>query len=695
MSIQKKFEDILANKDFDQLSSYTEPSSWKPMTQDERELLAILFVKQGEQQLIHSDSSAAESFKLASQIAPRSPAIFFYQALAYTSHDPLRQNIRCLTSAGKALEKAIQLDPSFIHAWHGWGDVLADIGAFYNDTSIFYQANEKFAEAERLSQHDRSQRPETLFWDWGRCCYKLGNLSGEAVDYFQALEKFRAATSQGMAFGEFYNDFGNLLVAIALLHGREDLFFEAAEQYQKAADHFPGQYKILLNLACTYRHLHERFGSEDIFFTADECFERASDMNRDDFDLWLAWGELYANAGKKGHDMVRLQASFAKFETANACEPDNPFVMSRWGEALMLAASYEESYELLREAEAKIAAALRGLPNSPAIWHVYGTCLIEFGYYFDSAEYYQQAVEKFMHALTLEDASPLIYHGLALAYFALGEQMSDIAMIEKSIQNYSHLAEFEDQLIPSFWNDWGVALMKLGELTDEKKHVEAAAEKFERAINSKSDEAHGENVELEWLYNYGCAMDFLGDFHEDATFYERAIHVLTHVLQIDPTYSHARYNLALALSHLGEINSDIDCFQKSLEHFEVLLQQDSEDEMAWNDWGVTLLNLAVLTHDAFNPTLSQKSYEQAEGKFLHAIALGHAYSFYNLACLYALINNTTAAMHYIERAGLSNALPSLDDLIHDEWLDNLRNLPAFRNFISQLLSKQQKDNSYE
>lgn len=688
MSIQKKFETILATNDFTQLAPYTEPASWNLMTQDERELLGILFVKQGEHQLMNGDSRVLESFDVASKVAPHSPVVFFKQALAFASQE---QNIRCLTAASKALEKATELEPSFIHAWFGWGNILVNIGSFYNDAAYYYQADAKFAEVERLSQIHLSNLPDGFFWYWGVCWYKLGRLSGEAIDFFNALEKFRLAAAQGSANGKFCNDFGNVLVEIAFLLGREELFEEAAEQYKIAVAQFPAQYEGWVNLGCAYQRLHEIHGTEEYFQEADKCFECSIGINSNDYNPWLRWAELYANAGKFNRDLERIQASFDKFERANACDHDNAVVLSRWGEAQMLAASYTEDLELLRDAETKIALALEISPETPAIWYIYGTCLCELGRYFEDVDYFQQAIVNFENGLSLNDSHTLLHHGMALAHFAIGEMTGNPIMLEKAISNFDRTAELNPHSPPSFWNDWGVALMKLGELTNERKYVEAAAEKFERAISNKIEGALAEDVELEWLYNYGCAMDFLGDFHEEPVYYERAVQVLTHVLQIDPDYSHARYNLALALSHLGELNSDVECFHKAIDLFHALLQQDTEDEMAWNDWGLTLLNLAFLTSDISQVEYCQKLYDDAENKFLHAVALGNIHAFYNLACLYALTNNPTAAMHYLERAEISIALPSVEDIIHDEWLENLRSLPAFRSFISQLLGKQQKD----
>ncbi len=681
--MQEKFKAILASSAFDQLEPFVEPASWDTMSHNDRELLGILFVKQGEHQLKNGDSKVVESFELAAKVAPSSPHVFFRQAMIYADQG---QNIRCLIAASKALEKATHLDPSFMSAWHSWGNILVRMALFYDDVSYFYQADVKFHEAEHLAQQSGGRHTDSLWWHWGVCWYHIGKHSGEAVDFFRALEKFRMAEKVGCESGEFHNDLGNVLTDLAcLVSGRKDLFLEAVEHYKVFIDQAPDHYEGWYNLARTYQRLYDQTYSFDHFREANEGFARAAAINGDEASVWLFWAELLMHSGKTSRDVERLQASFGKFERAYHLEPDNPRLLLRWGEAQMLMGSATEHLEMLYEAKKKICLALEVMPDDPDAWYVYGVCLGEFGHYFNAQEYFHQAIEKFQYGLSLKGPHALLLHGLGLAHFAIGDLTGDVQAIEKSVDYCSQVAETGATLFPQFLNDWGVALMKLGELTNEQSHIEAAAEKFELAI-SKRLEVPGEEVDVEWLYNYGCAMDFLGDFHEEPIYYEKAVQVLSHILQIDPDYHHARYNLALAYFHLGELNSDVESFHRAIDLFHELVQQDAEDEMAWNDYGLTLLNLAVLTNDPAHTLQSHQLFEQAESKLQQAVALGNVNAFYNLACLYALTNNLPAAIHYLERAEQCAALPSADDVMHDEWLESLRHQPAYRMLVSRLLA---------
>ena len=687
MSNEEKFKSILASNAFDQLRPYAEPLSWNGMTSDERAMLGLLFVKQGEQLLKGGDLKAMESFELASKVAPHSVQVFFKQAVAYLSQG---MNIRSLKAAERALEKTTELDPDFIHAWSLWGDVLSSIGAFYGDISYMHQALEKFEAAKKLSIQFDSLQLASVYWHGGICLYQIGKHSGEAIDMVAALEKFRAAAQAGCTEGQFYNDYGNVLIDLASLIGRKDLLDEAADIYLKASKILPNQYEVWTNLACTHKNLYEIGHAKENFQLADDYFASATKLNPDHAMSWFHWGGLYLYSGKHLRDLAHLKVSLEKFAQAHFCEEDLPQILLLWGEAQLLAASHAEDLEQLKQAEAKIATALDGMPSKPEAWYMYGLCMEAYGRYFSQESYYLAAIEKYEQALSLDAArSPairfLLLNALATIYFERGEMGSNPKLMVQSIDYFQQASSLTGLINPYFMNDWGIALLKLGELTGEKEYIEQALHKFEETISKGFESTQGEVVEVEWLYNYGCSLDFLGDYHEDASYYERAIQVLSHVLKVDPEYSDAKYNLAMAYSHLGELNADVDSYQHALELFQKLSEEDPEDDLVWNDYGYCLLNLATLIDDPAGCQEAKSIFANAEKKFLQAAALGNLGAFYQLACLHACTNNFPTALFYLERAEQSHALPSAEEMLNDHWLDNLRNHPSYRALISRLL----------
>ena len=70
-----------------------------------------------------------------------------------------------------------------------------------------------------------------------------------------------------------------------------------------------------------------------------------------------------------------------------------------------------------------------------------------------------------------------------------------------------------------------------------------------------------------------------------------------------------------------------------------------------------------------------------------AAKLGNIHAHYHLACLYSLLNEQDKAFYFIKKADDFDALPPIQDLLEDDWLENLRKTPNFQNFMTYLESK--------
>lgn len=687
MSIKKKLDDILERKAFDQLLEYTEPSSWQSMNETEKELLGLLFISQGEHQMLNGDNKGISSFDLATQIAPQSSQVHYRQAFAYATQ---KNNIIFLKKASAALDKAVTLDPSHLNAWQSWANLLVNMGIMQDNSSWLYQANEKFNKIQDLIKiQNQPSNTAELTWQWAKCWFHIGKHSGEASDFFQSVEKFRQAAHHGCDHHSFYHDFGNTLADLADLLKRKDLLIEAASHFHKSTSAAPHEPEGWLRLGHTYQQLHRYDPHPNYFQQSDECFKRAVDMTPHDSNLWSRWAELCVHNGTSTNNIEDVKDSIEKFAKADSLDPHNPAILLPWAEALIFMAAHHENLELINEAESKVLTAIHSTPEDPLGWYWYGICRSELGRYFSTESYYRQAIEKFQYALLLTPSNPHILYHIGLAHFSLGDLLNNPSILEEGLEFFKKCATYQEGNSPQFLNDWGVALMKLGEITHEKAYIEEAVAKFDDAIGLCTQTS--EEVDLEWLYNYGCAMDFLGDFQDESIYYEKAIQILSYVVEKDPQQQDAQYHLALALFHNGELNSDIDQLHQSIRLFHEITQDEQEDEIMWNDYGLALLNLAVLIDDAANSEESRHLLEQAENKLQRSSALGNKYSYYNLACVHALIGNISSAMHYMERAESCNAIPPLAELMNDEWLENLQSQPVFRQFISRLILKHKEN----
>lgn len=687
-NIHKILMEIQQSQSFERLEPFKQPSIWNGLSREERVLLARLLVLQGAHQLAEGDHKVVESFDIASQISSYAPEILIQQGNILSSH---RDNLRCLTLASHAFSRALQQDPSLFHGWVLHAQVLTDIGLFEGEPSYFIDACQNYERAFSLLNSTEPINKEDFYWKWGFCLASHGKLSGEPLDFHQAIEKYRLAYQLGCRNADFFNDYGHSLADLAALLENQDYFAEALKFFTLAVKANPRGFEGWFNQACCLQCLIEFSPQDHLLEQAEQSFEKAAGIDAQSSRLWFKWGQLDALTGKIKRDQKKLESCLAKFAKAHEMEPDHAQILNCWGEAILYSGAQDERLDLLEDAKSKILASLEIYPEDPNSWYLYGSCLNELGRYFSDEEVYHQAIEKFQYGLSLTRHHPLLWYGLALSNFALGELTEQQSLFEKAVRYCGRVIECGGGEFAQFWNDWGVALLKLAETTEQPAHVESAIEKFEKALKLPVENIEGQDVDLEWVYNYGSAFDLLGELTEEPAHCEKAVQILTQVLQLDPEYTHARYNLALALSHLGEATTDVELYKKSLEHFQILVENDPEDEMIHLDYGMSLTNLALLIYDVHHPEPSQALHRLAENHLMQAAVLGNSQAYYQLAGLYSITGHLDQAMHYLEKAQTFDALPGIDDLLHDEWLEGLRKIPAFRQFINELSSQQSSD----
>lgn len=679
--VERKLKKILDTQEYSALDEYSDPKHWQAMTSDERELLGRLFVMRGHHLLEKGEKTAWESFDLAVKAAPKSPVIFFEKGLAYFA----RKNLRGLASACKAFDKATRLEPTYFEAWCQWAHALILVGEMKEQGQFFIEADKKFQFAEQCYPRGAKKEKANFYWHWGHCWHLMGKLSGEAFDISKALEKYKVAESLGANQAEFWNDYGNALGEQACLLGLDYLFPEVVEKFRNAVTHNLKDFEGWFGLACSYMRVFETSQDEEDFERANEAFLYASELEPKSAVMWLCWGQLLLLLGKARHDVDLLHESAEKFKEANQYESNNPLVLCRWSEALMSLGALQENIQLIRQAEKHIMQSVQQDPGNAEGWYFYGRVLVEKGRYFGDVKFYLEAIEKYQHGFSLNQSLKLFRYGMAIAYYEVSLQDGDQEALKLSLDHFQELSLDEKELPPQFWVDWGNALFKYGEDTHQKHYIETSLSKYEKTIALLGDDFKKDPLIVSCIYYYARSLDALGDLYDDPVFYEKAIHLLNHLLQYEPGFTHARYNLALTFAHLGELVSDISFLEKANEQFEVLMADEPEDERGWNDWGVTLLNLANLVRDPFLPEYADQLYSLAEAKFNQAVALGNNYAYYNLAGYHSMTGNYSTAMELLQKAEQAQCLPSIDEIMHDEWLEPLRHTDDFRCFITKFM----------
>lgn len=684
-SCKKILEKILANQEFDRLESFADSKKWESLSEDERELLSLLFVMRGEKQLLEGDNKIFESYRYANLITPNNPSLLYRQAIAFSNQS---NNQLCLETACKIFETVTELQPDFFDAWHGWANALAHVGSMNQDSGTLLMALKKYSKAESLADKVETIKLTNLYRDQGLCWHFSGTISGEPQDFRNAIGLYQKAARLGLNNSFFWNDYGNAINEIAQLVNKPALIHEAVEMYWKSiklsSSNFAGWY----NLAASLKVLYQIDPREVYYKLANQSFEEVTKIEPHNSMIWSKWGELQAFCGRICKDIEKLYDSCKKFEIADICEPNDPIVLSSWAESLLQIGSWNEDLDILKDALDKIHKSLELQQDIPRIWFLCGYCLNELGSYYKDEDYFQEAIEKFQVGLQLDPSDPLLWYGLSLSFFALGQMHDDIAHINQALEYCEKAVVSGGENFPQLKNDWGLILIKLANMTDDKKYLDLAIQKFEQIIQLSTKSGVTSKKEVEWWYNLGCAYEFLGDLEEDTAIFEKALNVFKKVVEIDPAFDTVYFNLACVYSRLGELTLDIDFFFEANMFFEKACKIDPEDDQVWNEWGISFLNIAELTNDPVRPDISQKFYSEAEEKLFQSASLGNTSATYHLACLYSLTENFETSIYFLKNCKENDALPPIEDLYLDEWLEKVRQTPLFLHFLSQIAEKE-------
>lgn len=677
----KSLAEILNSQDFDQLHFYQDPFTWSKLTHDDKELLIKLLVMQGTHLLKNGNSKGFKTFQTAREVSSQSISTLYAESEVLSEH---KESIHCLQEAKSLLKDILNKDPTHFKAQYLLAKVLTDIALFEEDMRHFIMANKAFETSQKmLSEHYEGVKFEFL-WKWGICLREMGKIAGEPVDYHLAIEKFRESYIVNCTKIEFLEDFGLSLLEFALLVEKKETFQEAYKLFKQVCEKDPNDFEGWYFQGVCLLRLVERGAEKSLLNEAHHCLGKAASIKPNDDIVWVQWGILELLIGKMSHDLDKIKSSLEKFKKAYEFDSFNPVVLNHFAEAQLLVGSREENLLLLESAKTRISTSLEICPNDPHTWYLYGCCFNELGKYYCEEEYFHRAIEEFNAGLEISAQDPFLYYGIACAYFALGEINGDISLLEKASDYCSEVFDRNTEGFAQFWHDWGVIVLRIGEWTEQTTYIKASLSKFDKALKNFFKTREISPTEIEWLYNYGYALDLLGEIENEPSHFEKAIHILQQVVKYDPHHNRARYNLALAYAHFGEIAQDIESYQMGIEQFQYLLGIDPEDDMVHMDYGVLLTHLGILVFDTHISEKSHLFYNQAEHHFLKSLALGNVQSHYHLAGLYSITGYLDQSMHYLEKAYQCESFPPIEDVLRDDWLENLRRQPCFWQLIRNL-----------
>lgn len=648
--------------------------------------LAEKFLKSAEE-LIEIDQAQErllEDLSQAEKLLPEDVSVLCRSAKILFHYGLFNGKGRFFLLALDKLNMAEEISPLFFDkspdVLQMWGNILIQLGKLLKETAFFEKALVKYERAANSYE----THPAKLCWDLGEVWILLGQQSGEISDFHKGLSQFHLTQKKGLRSPFFRLDYACALMHYAQLIGDPEAIEQAlillreciTESYHREKEpsfvyrtswcKYALASKLRYQLTLQKEHLEE----------ADFVFQEAILSIPQNNDLWLEWGELYLFAGWLRRDFNFIETALEKLTSSKIKECDPLRTSFLLGIGLVIYGLFFENLKLLNEGRTRIKAALEVAPENVQLQ--FGASFAEFGLglYFSDETVYAKVASSFEKGYEQDGTSLENLHALFQTYLAWGLKVKDPELVQKGMQAIARLCSLRP-FCSLYLNEWGVALLRLRQLesnhTIAQGYVEEAILKFRQASTLYEDE--------ETLYNWGCALDLLGDLTGDEEDYSKAIDLLTKAFEKRPSELHIRYHLGLAFSHLGELTHSADCFMQAIDLFDSVVKSDQEDECVWCELGYAFLNLSELIFDPNYPVEEEKMKCEAQKALTRAAELGSGDAYYHLACLYSLLGLEAKSLHFLKKAAENNSLPSKEDIEQDGWLMKIRETEAFKNFL--------------
>ncbi|MCH9633111.1 MAG: Photosystem I assembly protein Ycf3 [Chlamydiae bacterium] len=662
-------------------------SCWDSFNTQEKENLASQVLEEAKKLIIGGQDFAFNAFDLVRRIAPQSATMHFKLGVFLFDYGVHKSNEKYLQLALKYVEQALKLENQGIDAWAICGDILVHLGLMNSDSCHFHSADEKYQKAYDLSQNNPKYLKKFM-WDWALCSYYLGKHSGEAVDIKRSIDLFDQAAKIDLDRENFWRDFGNAYVAMGLLISDERFLQKALGCYQKALQIKPTYYKGWLSTANTFHKLYQLTNKEDFLSQAHTAYSKAADLERENLELWVNWGQLFLQSGVAKEDVKHLQMAIMKFDKSLEMDSKSFVALAGLSEAYATLGNINANLEHLKLSEQKIEEAQSLQNNSSSIFYCKGYCYHMHGQYFDDSSYYLMAIENYKRALEIEPNHFHSLFGLGITELALGNLHQDEEHY-LSAHKYFRKASNGGENFADLWNQWGMVHLRLAQLLDESENIRQAVEKFERSLSFYK----GLKPPALLLFNYGCALDFLGNYTDDPSDYQKSAEILELLIKNYSGYECVHYNLALVYQHLAEMDSDVDYYCRALENFHLAAQDDPEDGLIWLRWATTLMQYAQLINEDLKQDFYEALLEDSEKKLRQAMALGEEESYFQMGCLHSMKKNPMEALHFLQMAQSKNSLPDVEELMYEPALEALRSYEPFHDFVQSSPVKERFDDN--
>ncbi|MCH9621905.1 MAG: hypothetical protein S4CHLAM20_13360 [Chlamydiia bacterium] len=638
-----------------------------------------LLQNEGIAKLKKGEIDGCELLDLAASLDPTNYNIFYEQGLSRFKHGSSTRTKKYLLLANKKFKKALSLKENDFLTLKALGHSLHLLSRMTKDHHFLLDAKNYYQTALKQTTDIKADILAETYWDYGKVNLHLAKKSEEVSDLSIALNAHRSASTLNENLGaSFWSSFSTCALNIGIQINDSKLYLEAIKYQKIAISKESSNWRHWYHLARCLSKLFFTSSDEDHFLQANESFITAAKLNPTGDLFYLSWAKLLFTSGKKTKEIKRLYSAIEKCGFAQTLNAKNPKTYSIWSIALTEIGSVKEELSLLYDAENKAHEGFSYNQSSTDLYFAKGYSLYAQANYFKDCDLYHQAIEKFQEGLSIDRTCHKLWYHLGFTYATLAKIEGDPSYYERAIKFFTRAIHLN--MKSTYLFAYAETLLEIAELQNDETLLNDAITHFRQAISLNKNAIF---IQTDSLYHYARALDLYGDYKNEKDFYVQAIDVLKKILLVDPSFPNIHHKLGLVYDHLGELLDDKEILEKALIHFKIAEKTSFEDGALFSDHALTKIHLAEIS---LSSEERYHFYKEAEYKLMQAAKLGYTEAYYHLAALYSLSCEYEKSILFLNKCMRFDALPPLDDVLEDEWLENLRHTELFQSFVEQLKS---------
>lgn len=640
---------------------------------------AKLLQDEGLAKLKKGEVEGCNLFDLAESLDPKNHKILYDQGISLFEYGRSTKTKKYLLLANKKFKKALALYEHDFDSLKALGNSLFLLSKITNDHHFLLDSKEYYKKALDSSDNVPANVLAETYWHYGRVNLLLSKKSEEVSDLSIALNAHQTACTLNENLSpSFWSSYSACALNLGSQINDSKLYLEAIKFQKNAIAKESSNWRHWYRLARSLSKLFFTSSDEDHFLQANESFITSAKLNPTGDAFYLSWAKLLFTSGKKTKEVKRLYSAIEKCGFAQTLHVKNPKTYSIWSLALSEIGSIKEELSLLYDAENKAHEGASYNPRSTDLYFAKGYALFAQGKYFNEPDLYHQAIEKFQEGLSVDRTCHKLWHHLGCTYSILAKLENDPSYYERAMKFFTRAIHLN--MKSTYLFAYADTLLEIAELQNDESTLSDAITHFQQAISLNKNAIF---IQTDSLAKYAKALDLYGDYKNEKNYYVQAIDVLKKILLVDPSFPNIHHKLGLVYDHLGELLDEREILEKALIHYKIAEKTAYEDATLFTDHALTKIHLAELsltTEDRHN------WYKEAEYKLMQSAKLGFTDAYYHLATLYSLSCEYEKAVHFLNKCVTFDALPHLDDLLEDEWLENLRHTELFQNFVEHLKS---------